>query len=59
VINEGASARLSCLVVGLGLLAARLEDLACTKIKQLMRHKGFVLRMLDCSPMSVCRNVKD
>jgi hypothetical protein len=37
VINEGASARMSNLVVGLGLLAwikaARLEDLECTKIR--------------------------
>jgi hypothetical protein len=55
VIDEGAFARLSNLVVGLGLLAARLEDPKCTKIRQLIRHKGFALRMLGCSPMSVCR----
>jgi hypothetical protein len=29
-----------------------LEDPECTKIKQLIRHKGFVLRMLGCSPIS-------
>jgi hypothetical protein len=48
VIDEGASAHLPSLVVGLGLLAAQLEDLKCTKIRQLLSHKGFVLRMLDC-----------
>ena len=47
VIDEGASTRLSNLVVGLGLLVAWLEDLECTKIRQLLRHKDFVLRMLD------------
>ena len=35
----------------IGLLAARLEDLECTKIRQLLRHKGFALRMLGCSPV--------
>jgi hypothetical protein len=29
-----------------------LEDPKCTKIKQLLRHKGFALRMLGCSPIS-------
>jgi hypothetical protein len=36
-----------------------LEDPKFTKIRQLIRHKGFVLRMLGCSPISVCRKVKD
>jgi hypothetical protein len=44
---------LSNLVVGVGLLVDWLEDPKCTKIKQLSRHKGFALRMLSCSPMSV------
>ena len=47
VVYEGVSAHLSNLVVGLGLLVAWLED-AKTKIKQLLRHKGFPLRMLGC-----------
>jgi hypothetical protein len=51
VVDEGASACLSNLVVGLGLLAAWLEDPKCTKIRQLLRHKGFALRMLGCSPI--------
>jgi hypothetical protein len=59
VVDEGVFARLSNLVVGLGLLVARLEDPKCTKILQLLRHKGFALRMLGCSPMSVCWKVKD
>jgi hypothetical protein len=57
VVDEGALARLSNLVVELGLLAwikvAWLEDPECTKIKQLLKHKSFALRMMDCSPMSV------
>jgi hypothetical protein len=52
VIDEGAFARLSNLVVGLGLLAARLEDPECTKIRQLLRHRGFAIRMMGCSPIS-------
>ena len=48
VIDEGASARLSNLVIGLGLLVTRLKDSECTKIKQLLRHKGFALKMLGC-----------
>jgi hypothetical protein len=52
VIDEGASACLSNLVVELGLLVARLEDPECTKIRQLLRHKGFALRMMGCSPIS-------
>jgi hypothetical protein len=59
MIDEGASMCLSNLVVGLGLLAALLEDPKCTKIRQLLRYKGFTLRILGCSPMSVCRKVKD
>jgi hypothetical protein len=59
VVDEGASARLSNLVVELGLLVARLEDPKCTKIKQLLRHKGFALRMLGCSPMNMCQRVED
>jgi hypothetical protein len=55
VIDVGASARLSNLVVGSGMLAwikaAWLEDPECTKISQLLRHKGFVLRMMGCSPI--------
>jgi hypothetical protein len=68
VVDEGASARLSNLVVGSRLLAwikiAQLVDPECTKIRQLLRHKGFALRMLTCwvahpFQMSVCRKVKD
>jgi hypothetical protein len=63
VVDEGAPACLSNLVVESGLLAwikaAQLEDPECTKIKQLLRHKGFALRMMGCSPMSMCRRVKD
>jgi hypothetical protein len=63
VIDEGASACLSSLVVGSKLLAwikaTRLEDPKCTKIRKLLRYKDFALRMLGCSPMSVCRKVKD
>ena len=63
VIDEGVSTCLSNLVVGSGLLArikvAWLEDLECTKIRQLLRHKGFALRLMGCSPMRVCRKVKD
>jgi hypothetical protein len=33
VVDEGASARLSNLVVGLGLLVTWLEDPECTKIR--------------------------
>jgi hypothetical protein len=44
------------MVVGSRLLtwikAARLEDPECTKIKQLLRHKGFALRMMGCLPIS-------
>jgi hypothetical protein len=57
VIDEGAPALLSNLVVVLGLLswikAARLEDSKCTKIRQLLRHRGFALRMMGYSSMSV------
>jgi hypothetical protein len=63
VVDEGAPACLSNLVVESGLLASikasRFEGLKCTKIRQLLRHKGFALRMLGCSPISVCRRVKD
>jgi hypothetical protein len=59
VIDKGASVRLSNLVVGLGLLAVRLEDPKCTNIRQLLRHKGFALRMFGYLPMSVCQKVKD
>ena len=64
VVDEGASARLSNLVIGLGLLVAQLEDLEYTKIRQLLRHKGFALRMLGCwvahpFQMSVCQRTKD
>ena len=64
VIDEGVSARLSNLVAGLGLLANRLEDPECTKIRQLLRHKGFTLRMLGCwvahpFKMNVCQRMKD
>ena len=45
VVDEGASARLSNLVIGLGLLVAQLEDPEYTKIRQLLRHKGFALRI--------------
>jgi hypothetical protein len=38
VIDEGASARLSNLVVGLGLLVTRLEGPRCTKIRHLLTH---------------------
>jgi hypothetical protein len=52
VVDESAFARLSNLVVGSGLLTwikiAQLEDPECTKIRQLLRHKGFALRMLRC-----------
>ena len=55
VVDEGAPARLSNLVVGSGLLAwikaAWLEGLECTKIRQLLRHKSFALRMMGCSPI--------
>ena len=59
VIDESMSARLSSLVVGLGLLATWLKNPECTKIRQLLRHKGFALRMLGCwvahpFQMSVC-----
>jgi hypothetical protein len=30
----------------------RLEGPECTKTKQLLRHKGFALRMMGCSPIS-------
>jgi hypothetical protein len=57
VVNEGVPARLSNLVVGSRLLAwikaARLEDSDCTKIRQLLRHKGFALRLMGCLHMSV------
>jgi hypothetical protein len=68
VVDESASAHLSNLVVGSGLLAlikiVQLKDPECTKIRQLLRHKGFALRMLRCwvahpFQMSVCRKVKD
>jgi hypothetical protein len=59
VIDEDVSARLSNLVVGLGLLTARLEGPKCNKFRQLLRHKAFALRMLGCSPMIVCQRVKD
>jgi hypothetical protein len=59
VVDEGVFARLSNLVVGLRLLTTRLEDPECTKIRQLLRHKGFALRLMICLSMSVCRRVKD
>jgi hypothetical protein len=63
VIDEGAPVRLSNLVVGLGFLvwikATWLEDSECTKIRQLLRHKGFALRMMGYSSMCVCQRVKD
>jgi hypothetical protein len=63
VIDKGALARLSNLVVGSRLLvwikAIQLGDSECTKIKQLLRNKAFTLRMLGCSPMSVCQKMKD
>jgi hypothetical protein len=63
VVDEGEPAHLSNLVVESGLLAwikaAQLEGPECTKIRQLLRHKDFALRMLGCSPMSLCRRVKD
>jgi hypothetical protein len=63
VTDEGALARFSNLVVGSRLLtlikATRLEDSECTKIRQLLRHKGFALRMMGCSSMGVCQRVKD
>ena len=30
----------------------RSKDFECTKIKQLLRHKGFALRMMGCSLIS-------
>jgi hypothetical protein len=63
VVDEGASTRLSTLVVESKLLAwikvSQLEGPKCTKIRQLLRHKGFTLRILGCSPMSTCQMVKD
>jgi hypothetical protein len=59
VVDEGVFARLSNLVVGLRLLTTRLEDPECTKIRQLLRHKGFALRLMICLSMSVYRRVKD
>ena len=63
MVDEGVPARLFNLVVESGLLAwikaAQLEDSECTKIRHLLRHKAFALRMLGCSPMSVCQKVKD
>jgi hypothetical protein len=63
VTDEGVPARFSNLVVGSRLLAlikaTRLEDSECTKIRQLLRHKGFALRMMGCSSMSMCQRVKD
>jgi hypothetical protein len=36
-------------------MIARLEDPKYTKIKQLLRHKGFALRVMGCSPITdVC-----
>ena len=56
VRDEGASTRLSNLVVGSGLLAwikaTQLEGPECTKIMQLLRHKAFALNMLGCSTIS-------
>jgi hypothetical protein len=48
VVDEGVFAHLSNLVIGLGLFAARLEDPEYTKIRQLLRHQDFALRMLGC-----------
>ena len=63
MVDEGVPARLFNLVVELGLLAwikaTQLKDTKCTKIKQLLKHKGFALTMMDCSPMSVCWRVMD
>jgi hypothetical protein len=52
VVDEGAFACLSNLVVGLGLLVTLLKDPECTKIRQLLRHKDFALRMMGCSLIS-------
>ena len=56
MVDEGAPACVSDLVVELEFLArikvAQLEDLEYTKINQLLRHKGFALRMRGCSPIS-------
>ena len=63
VVDEDAFARLSHLVVGSRLPAwikvTRLEGPKCTKIRQLLRHKGFTLKMIGCSSMSVCQRVQD
>ena len=61
--DEGVTARLSNLEVESELFVwinvAQLENLECTKIKHSFRHKAFALRMLACSPIIVCRRVKD
>ena len=58
MVDEGVPECLSNLVVESGLLAwikaAQLEDPECTKIRKLLRHMGLALRMMGCSPMSVC-----
>jgi hypothetical protein len=63
MVDKGAFVRLSNLVVESGLLACikavQLEGPKCTKIRQLLRHKAFALRMMGCSSLSMCRRVKD
>jgi hypothetical protein len=59
VVDEGVFVHLSNLVVGLRLLTTQLKDPECTKIRQLLRHKGFALRLMVCLSMSVCWRVKD
>ena len=48
VVDKGASARLSNLVIGLGLLVAQLKDSKYTKIRQLLRHKDVGLLTHEC-----------
>ena len=50
MVDKGVSACLSNF--GLRLLVTRLKNPECTKIKQLIRHKGFAIRLLGCSPIS-------
>ena len=56
VADEGAPAHLSNLVGESEWLArikvAQLDNPECTKIKQLLKHKSFALRMMGCSPIS-------
>ena len=48
VVDKGASAHLSNLVIGLGLLVTQLKDSKCTKIRQLLRHKDVGLLTHEC-----------